>query len=273
MHLENRDSDLGNPSLIIHVGTNDIETNPVELCQSQFQDVTTHSTKISDLLGHTLFPSKIKWCQLPVKTRFKCLTWTNMCPISKRAHSKNDNISDDHLFDKKHLKRKIRLLMSNLRHDLQQDERKQTQTEEAITFPVFPRHLFGQPSSRVLWASPWCQFVQRTYHLTTLSSLSFWFAKSNNCQHVPTWSWRPTFLCGSCQQVHFTNNSPNWFSTISNHWPEHCFGPVKSLWIYAQSVTYPFSNCPVFHPVQVKLFTALMSLFTHVIDHVFYLRI
>ena len=128
------------------------------------------------------------------------------------------------------------------RRYLQQDETKQTQTEEAITFPVFPRHLYCKPNSRVQSASLCCQFVQRTCHSTTLSSPSFWFAKSTNWQHVPIWAWRPTFLCGSCQQAFLSNNSPNWFSTICNRWPEHCFGPVKTLWIYAQSVTYPFSK-------------------------------
>ena len=39
------------------------------------------------------------------------------------------------------------------RCDLQQDETTETQAEEAITSPVFPRLLYGQPSSRAS-ASP-----------------------------------------------------------------------------------------------------------------------
>ena len=217
---EIRDSELGTPSnLIIHVGTKDIETNPVEVCQSKFQDLLqlppqrypTSKVILSFLLKRNDDKDQLR-SDLNAKLGQICVKYPNVHIV------KNDNISKDHLLDNEPQRR-----------NLQQDETKQTQTEETITFPVFPRHLHGQPSSRVPAASPWCQLIQQTGHSATLSSPSFWFAKSTNCQHVQTWSWRPTFLCGNCQQASFSNNTPNWFSTICNCWPEHCSEPVKTL--------------------------------------------
>ena len=112
------ESDLGNPShIIIHVGTNDIEHNTLDSCQSQFQEMVRLTVErypsakvlISSLLKRS-DDKDTRRLDLNAKLGPICVPYPNVHVVN------NDNIPEDHLFDNKHLKkRKIGTLVSNLK--------------------------------------------------------------------------------------------------------------------------------------------------------------
>ena len=139
---EIRDSNLGTPShLIIHVGTNDIETNPVEVCQSKFQDLLqlppqrypTSKVILSFLLKRNDDKDQLR-SDLNAKLGQICVKYPNVHIV------KNDNISKDHLLDNEHLKKmKIGLLGSNLKevifNRMRQNKPKQKRPLHSQSFP------------------------------------------------------------------------------------------------------------------------------------------
>ena len=112
------ESDLGIPShIIIHVGTNDIEHNPPDSCQSQFQEMVRLTAQkypsskvlISSLLKRSDDKDTLRM-DLNAKLGPICVPFPNVHVVN------NENIPEDYLYDKKHLKkRKIGTLVSNLK--------------------------------------------------------------------------------------------------------------------------------------------------------------
>ena len=174
---EIRDSDLGTPShVIIHVGTNDIESNPVEVCQSQFHDLLqltaqrypTSKVLLSSLLKRNDDKDQLR-SDLNAKLGQICAPYPNVHRV------KNDNISEDHLVDNKHLKkRNIGLLVSNLKDvifdRMRQNKPKQKRPLHSQSFPDTSMANSAQESRQhhhdaSLSSGP-----------VTLPSPSFWFA-------------------------------------------------------------------------------------------------
>ena len=112
------EDDLGKPShIVIHVGTNDIEYNSIDLCQTQFKEmlkiaITKYPTSkilLSSLVvrGDIKEPARV---ELNSKLGSICLPYPNVQLVN------NENIPNTYLHDNKHLKRRsIGALVANLK--------------------------------------------------------------------------------------------------------------------------------------------------------------